>query len=77
MAVVAKVSSKGQVVIPAEYRKRLRITRLVVISEEGGKLVVKPTDSLEDAFGVDGEGMKEVAMEISKGRRAEGDSERR
>jgi len=76
MAVVAKVSSKGQVVIPAEYRRRLRITRLVVISEEGGKLVVKPTTSLEDAFGVDGEGMKDVARGISRDRRAEVESER-
>lgn len=76
MTVVAKVSSKGQVVIPAEYRKRLRITRLVVISEEGDKLVVKPTASLEDAFGVDGDGMKEVAREISRDRRAEVESER-
>jgi len=76
MAVVAKVSSKGQVVLPAEYRRKLKITRLVVISEEGDKLVVKPTTSLEDAFGVDGEGMKEVARGISKDRRAEVESER-
>jgi AbrB family looped-hinge helix DNA binding protein len=76
MAVVAKVSSKGQVVIPAEYRRRLRITRLVVISEEGGRLIVKPTTSLEEAFGVDGEGMKDVAREISRDRRAEVESER-
>jgi AbrB family looped-hinge helix DNA binding protein len=76
MAVVAKVSSKGQVVIPVEYRRRLRITRLVVISEEGDKLVMKPTTSLEDAFGVDREGMKDVAREISKDRRAEVESER-
>ena len=75
MGVVAKVSSKGQVVIPAEYRRKLRITRLVVISEEGGKLVVKPTTSLEDAFGVDGEEMREVAREISEDRRAEVESE--
>ena len=76
MAVVAKVSSKGQVVIPAEYRKKLRITRLVVISEEGDKLVVKPTTSLEDAFGVDGEGMRAVARENSRDRRAEVESQR-
>jgi AbrB family looped-hinge helix DNA binding protein len=75
MAVVAKVSSKGQVVIPAEYRRRLRITRMVVISEEGDKLVVKPTASLEDAFGIDGEGMRDVAREISRDRRAEVDAE--
>ena len=76
MAVVARVSSKGQVVIPAEYRRKLRITRLVVISEEGDRLVVKPAASLEDAFGVDGERMKEVAREISRDRRAEVESER-
>ena len=76
MAVVAKASSKGQVVIPAEYRRRLRITRLVVISDVGDRLVVKPTASLEDAFGVDGEGMKEVARGISKDWRAEVESER-
>ncbi|MCL5672459.1 MAG: AbrB/MazE/SpoVT family DNA-binding domain-containing protein [Nitrososphaerota archaeon] len=76
MAVVAKVSSKGQVVIPAEYRKKLRITRLVVISEEGGRLVVEPTASLEDAFGVDGGRMTEVAREISMDRRAEVEPQR-
>ena len=76
MAVVVKVSSKGQVVIPAEYRKRLRITRLVVISDEGDRPVVKPTASLEDAFGVDGEGMRDVARGISRDRLAEVESER-
>ena len=63
--------------IPAEYRKKLRITRLVVISEEGDKLVMRPTTSLEDAFGADGEGMMEVARGISRDRRAEAESERR
>ena len=76
MEVLAKVSSKGQVVIPAELRRKLRITRLVVITEEDGKVVVKPAMSLEDAFGVDGEGMRQVAREISKERRKEAESER-
>lgn len=76
MAVVARVSSKGQVVIPAGYRRKLRISRLVVISQEGNKLVVKPAASLEDSFGVDGEAMRDVAREVSKDRRAEVESER-
>jgi virulence-associated protein VagC len=56
--------------------RRPRTKRLVVITEEGDRLVVKPTTSLEDAFGVDGEGMKDVAREISRDRRAEIESER-
>lgn len=56
MAVVVKVSSKGQVVIPAEYRKRLRITRLVVISDEGDRPVVKPPPPSRTPSGSTGKG---------------------
>ncbi len=73
---LARVSSKGQVVIPAELRRKLKITRLVVISEERGKVVVRPTMSLEDAFGIDGKKMREVAREISADRRREAESDR-
>ena len=68
---VATVSRKGQVVIPAEIRRKLKITRLVVMTEEDGKVVVRPTMSLEDAFGVDGPKMRQVAREISAERRKE------
>jgi AbrB family looped-hinge helix DNA binding protein len=74
MPAVARVSRKGQVVIPAELRKKLSITRLVVIREEGGKIVMEPVMSMEDAFGIDGEKMREIAREISGDRRAEVES---
>jgi AbrB family looped-hinge helix DNA binding protein len=74
MQAVARVSRKGQVVIPAELRKKLNITRLVVIREEGGKVVMEPVMSMEDAFGIDGDKMREVAKEISRDRRAEVES---
>ncbi|MDG7012770.1 MAG: AbrB/MazE/SpoVT family DNA-binding domain-containing protein [Nitrososphaerota archaeon] len=76
METLARVSSKGQVVIPAELRRKLKITRLVVISEEGGNVIVRPTMSLEDAFGVDGSKMRDVARGISTERRREAESER-
>lgn len=70
------VSSKGQVVIPAPIRKKLKIKRAVVIREENGRVVMEPSQSMEDSFGSGGKGMIEVAREISKDRRREVESER-
>lgn len=63
-----RVSSKGQVVIPAEITKKLKITKMVAFKESRGKIYIEPVTTFEDAFGIDGEGMYEVAREISKNR---------
>ena len=71
-----RVSSKGQVVIPAELRRRLKITRTVLIREDGGKIVMEPWVSMEEAFGSSGKEMIDAAIEISRDRRREVESER-
>ncbi len=76
MSRLAPVSSKGQVVIPAPMRKKLKIKRAVVIKEENGRVVIEPSVSMEDSFGLGGREMLEVAKEISKDRRREVESER-
>ena len=65
---VVKVSKKGQVVIPAEIRRKYNIRDKVVIKadEEGIKII--PLISLEEMFGVDGDIMKDVAREIVRER---------
>ena len=51
-----RVSSKGQIVLPAEVRKRMRIEtgdELVVVEWGGGVyLVPKPTDPIRHARGI-------------------------
>lgn len=76
MQAVARVSQKGQVVIPAEIRRRLHVSKLVVITEEDGSIIMRPATSLEDAFGIDGKKMLEVAREIVNERRREAEAER-
>jgi AbrB family looped-hinge helix DNA binding protein len=76
MKKAVKVSSKGQVVIPIEMRKRFKIKRMVTFREERGRIYLEPLTSFEDAFGLDGEGMYEVAREISRARRKETKLER-
>jgi len=64
MRFIVKVSRKGQVVIPAEIRRKYNIRDRVVIKadEEGIKII--PLIPLEEMFGVDGEIMKNIAKEI-------------
>jgi len=76
MEKVVPVSSKGQVVIPARLRKKFRIGRAVLIREEGGRILVEPSRSLEESFGAGGKAMLDVAREILKERRKEIESER-
>jgi AbrB family looped-hinge helix DNA binding protein len=76
MAKLARVSSKGQVVIPAPLRKALKIKRTVIIRREGGKIVLEPSSSMEEAFGTGGKEMVMVAIEIIQDRRKEVESER-
>jgi len=71
MEKVVPVSSKGQVVIPAPIRRRLKIGRAVVIREEGGRVLLEPSRSMEESFGEGGDDMVEVAREISRDRRRE------
>ena len=65
---VMKVSRKGQVVIPAEVRKRFNIKNKVVIEVSGEGIRIIPLRSLEELFGIDGDVMREVAREIVKER---------
>ncbi len=68
---VKTVSKKGQVVIPADIRRRMNIRRKVLFTEEKGKILIEPLLSMEEAFGTGGRVMYVVAKEISKERRAE------
>jgi AbrB family looped-hinge helix DNA binding protein len=77
MQKLARVSSKGQVVIPAHLRRKLKISRTVMITEENGKIVLEPSMSMEEAFGTGGKIMRQVAREISRDRRKEVESERK
>jgi len=66
-----KVSKKGQVVIPARIRRKFRIKREVAFTNEGDKMTLVPIIPMEEAFGIDGEVMREIAREISEARRRE------
>ncbi|MDG6900018.1 MAG: hypothetical protein JRN33_07345 [Nitrososphaerota archaeon] len=76
MQKLVPVSTKGQVVIPAPMRKRLKIGRAVVIKEQGNQLLVEASSTLEESFGIGGKEMIVVAREISRARRIEVESER-
>ncbi len=76
MSKLVPVSQKGQVVIPAELRKKHKIGRAVIIAEVNGKITIEPSQSMEESFGIDGDAMLEVAREISTERRLEVESER-
>ncbi len=76
MEKVVPVSSKGQVVIPAYLRRKFKIGRAVIIRDEGGRILLEPSLSMEESFGAGGDEMLEVALEISRDRRKEVESER-
>lgn len=71
MKKAVRVSSKGQVVIPVKMRRKFNIKKMVAFKEERGRIYIEPVMTMEDAFGIDGEGMYEVAREISRARRKE------
>lgn len=77
MQKLARVSSKGQIVIPAKLRRRLKISRTVMIKEENGKIIIEPSVPMEEAFGTGGKDMRRVAVEISMDRRREVESGRK
>ena len=62
--------------MPAELREKLKITRTVLIKEEGGKIVIEPWVSMEEAFGSGGKEMIDAAIEISRDRSREVEPER-
>ena len=70
------VSQKGQVVIPAKMRKKFKIGRVVMMSEEVRGILIKPALSMEESFGAGGQEMFEVAKELSRDRRQEVESDR-
>ena len=76
MATIAKVSSKGQIVIPADIRKKLGSPKAMTIEERNGRVILVPTLTFQEAFGVDGKAGAQIASEISKDRRREVESER-
>jgi AbrB family looped-hinge helix DNA binding protein len=71
------VSSRGQIVIPAQLRRRLKISRTVFIKEEDGKIILEPAATMEEAFGTGGKEMHRVAVDISRDRRREVEESKR
>jgi AbrB family looped-hinge helix DNA binding protein len=65
---IVRVSSKGQVVIPVDIRKKFNIKKMVEFKERKGRIYIEPVMTFEDAFGIAGKEMYEVAREISKAR---------
>jgi len=72
---VKTVSRKGQVVIPAQIRRRLGVKKKVLFREQAGKVVIEPVTTMEEAFGAGGATMYSVAREISAERRKEAELE--
>jgi len=66
---IVKVSKKGQVVIPARIWRKIGIERVVAFIDEGDKVTLVPIIPMEEAFGIDGDVMREIAREISGARR--------
>lgn len=77
MQKLARVSSKGQVVIPAGIRKKHHISKRVLIREDNGKIILEPAKSFEESFGDVGETARKAAIEISIERRKEVESKRK
>lgn len=77
MQKLARVSSKGQVVIPAHIRRKHKISKTVLIKEERGKIILEPAKSFEESFGDGGDMARRAAIEISLDRRKEVESERK
>ena len=71
MSHVVKVSRKGQIVIPADIRKRYRIKDRVVVKADSEGIKIIPLIPLEELFGVDGDAMKSIAKEIVEERAEE------
>jgi len=46
---IAKITSKGQITIPATFRKRLK-SNFVSVEMEGDKIVIKPVSGIGGIF---------------------------
>jgi len=68
---IVKVSEKGQVVIPVKIRRKFRIRREVAFIDEEDRVMLIPITPMEEAFGIDGDIMREIAREITEARRRE------
>ncbi|MGI0078854.1 MAG: AbrB/MazE/SpoVT family DNA-binding domain-containing protein [Nitrososphaerales archaeon] len=77
MQKLVRVSPKGQVVIPARIRNKLGKPKTVLVSEEKGRIILEPALSFKDAFGTGGKEAAKIAIEISRDRRREVESERK
>ncbi len=70
MEFVAKVDSRGRVLIPKEVREKLKIRGMVKLRVEGNKLILVPiTDPLEELTANVVRGTINVAQEIREFRR--------
>ncbi len=51
---IVKVTRKGQITIPASYRKKYKIKEglKIAFKEEEGKLIIEPITPIEDLAGV-------------------------
>ena len=65
------MSSRGQIVIPANIRRKHKISKSVLIKEEKGRFILVPARSFEESFGDAGEIAGQAAIEISIDRRKE------
>jgi len=71
MEYVLKVSRKGQIVIPAEVRRKFNIKSKVILKVNGGEIKLIPFSDIRDAFGIDGNKMLEVAKAILRDKKRE------
>jgi AbrB family looped-hinge helix DNA binding protein len=77
MQKLARVSSKGQLVLPAKLRRKLKIGQTILIREEEGRIILEPAKRMEESFGDGGEKARQAAIEISLDRRKEVEFERK
>ncbi len=77
MQKLVRVSSKGQVVIPAKIRRKLGRPKTMLVRDEGERIILEPALSFKEAFGTGGKEAAKIAIEISKDRRKEVESQRK
>ncbi len=65
MKSIVKVTRKGQITIPANYRKKYRIREglNVAFKEEGGKLIIEPITPIAELAGL---GAGKVSIKTAK-----------
>lgn len=65
---VTKLSSKGQIVLPAELRKEFHLSKgdKLIVKKQNGEIILKPITSLKKLKGVDE--IEEASKELEKTR---------